>query len=62
MIAKLIVWGEDRDEAIVRMERALGEFVIEGIHTTIPFHLKVMQSEEFRKGTFGTTFVERFWK
>jgi acetyl-CoA carboxylase biotin carboxylase subunit len=62
MIAKLIVRGEDREEAIKRMERALGEFVIEGIHTTIPFHLKVMQSEEFRKGTFGTTFVERFWK
>jgi acetyl-CoA carboxylase biotin carboxylase subunit len=62
MIAKLIVRGEDREEAIKRMERALGEFVIEGIHTTIPFHLKVMQSEEFRRGTFGTTFVERFWK
>ncbi len=62
MIGKLLVRGTNREEAIRRMERALGEFVIEGIHTTIPFHQKVMRSEEFKKGTFGTSFVENFWK
>ncbi len=62
MIAKLIVTGEDREEAIRRMDRALGEFVIEGVATTIPFHQKVIRSEEFRRGDFGTGFVENFWK
>jgi acetyl-CoA carboxylase biotin carboxylase subunit len=62
MIAKLIAWAPTRDECIRRMERALDEFVIEGVATTIPFQLKVMRSEEFRKGTFGTSFVENFWK
>jgi len=62
MIAKLIVTGEDREEAIRRMERALAEFVIEGVATTIPFHQKVIRSEEFRRGDFGTGFVETFWK
>jgi acetyl-CoA carboxylase biotin carboxylase subunit len=62
MIAKLIVTGEDRAECIARMQRALGEFVIEGVATTIPFHQKVMRSDEFKKGTFGTNFVENFWK
>lgn len=62
MIAKLIVTGEDRDEAICRMDRALAEFIIEGVATTIPFHQKVIRSEEFRRGDFGTGFVEKFWK
>lgn len=62
MIAKLVVWGSDRHEAIRRMERALGEFVIEGVSTTIPFHLEVMRSAEFHRGNFGTGFVEGFWK
>lgn len=62
MIAKLIVTAASREEAIRRMERALAEFVIEGVATTIPFHQKVMRSEEFRKGDFGTGFVEGFWK
>jgi acetyl-CoA carboxylase biotin carboxylase subunit len=43
------------------MERALGEFVVEGIHTTIAFHRKVIASAEFRSGQFDTTFVERFF-
>ena len=62
MIAKLIVTAANREEAIRRMDRALAEFVIEGVATTIPFHQKVIRSEEFRKGNFGTGFVEGFWK
>lgn len=62
MIAKLIVTGENREEAICRMDRALAEFIIEGVATTIPFHQKVIRSEEFRRGDFGTGFVESFWK
>lgn len=58
MIAKLIVWGKDRDEAIERMKRALGEFVVEGIHTTIPFHLKMMDHEVFKSGHFDTKFLD----
>lgn len=60
LLAKLIVWGKDRQEAIVRMKRALGEFKIEGIKTTIPFHLKVMDNENFMKGTYTTKFLETF--
>lgn len=62
MLAKLITRAPTRDECIRRMERALGEFIIEGIATTIPFHLEVMRSEEFKHGTFGTGFVDTFWK
>ncbi|GED56119.1 acetyl-CoA carboxylase biotin carboxylase subunit [Brevibacillus formosus] len=60
MIAKLIVWGKDRNEAIDRMKRALGEFVIEGITTTIPFHLKVLEHEVFVSGHFDTKFLETY--
>ncbi|MFZ3207759.1 MAG: acetyl-CoA carboxylase biotin carboxylase subunit [Geobacteraceae bacterium] len=60
LIAKLIVWGEDRCQAIRRMERALGEFHLEGIKTTIPFHKKVMRDEEFVKGNFDTHFLEKY--
>lgn len=62
MIAKLIVTAANREEAIRRMDRALAEFIIEGVATTIPFHQKVIRSEEFRRGDFGTGFVEGFWK
>ena len=58
MIAKLIVWGKDRQEAIARMKRALEEFVVEGISTTIPFHLKVLEHEVFVSGEFDTKFLE----
>jgi acetyl-CoA carboxylase biotin carboxylase subunit len=58
MIAKLIVWGHTRQEAIERMKRALGEFAVEGIHTTIPFHLKLMDHVLFQKGTFDINFLE----
>ena len=58
LIAKLIVHAEDRESAIVRMKRALREFVIEGIKTTIPFHLKVLDHRDFRKGNYSTKFIE----
>jgi acetyl-CoA carboxylase biotin carboxylase subunit len=58
MIAKLIVRGQSREEAIVRMKRALEEFVIEGIKTTIPFHLRLMSDPKFRSGQFTTSFLE----
>ena len=61
MVAKLIVHDKSRGQAIARMLRALDEFVIEGIWTTIPFHQAVLRSEEFRKGDFGTDFLEK-WK
>jgi acetyl-CoA carboxylase biotin carboxylase subunit len=60
MIAKLIVWDNNRDKAISRMIRALREFVIEGVATTIPFHLQVLQDDVFRKGVFGTAYLEDF--
>jgi acetyl-CoA carboxylase, biotin carboxylase subunit len=58
MIAKLIVSGQSREEVITRMKRALSEFVIEGIKTTIPFHLKLMDNAVFRSGKFTTKFLE----
>ncbi len=60
MIAKLIVHAADRKEAVARMRRALSEFVIEGIRTTIPFHKRVMDSSMFQSGRFGVDFIERF--
>ncbi len=57
MIAKLIVRARTRDEAITKMERALDEFIVEGIKTTVPFHQKLMQNEDFRKGNFHTGFL-----
>ncbi len=62
MIAKLIVKGKTREEAIERMKRALGEFIVEGVDTTIPFHLKVLDNEYFRKGTIYTNFIETHFK
>ncbi|HQA08391.1 MAG TPA: acetyl-CoA carboxylase biotin carboxylase subunit [Syntrophomonadaceae bacterium] len=59
MVAKLIVWGADREEAIARMKRALSEFVIDGIKTTIPFHLKVLNNAFFQKGEVYTNFIQR---
>ncbi|OQM44993.1 acetyl-CoA carboxylase biotin carboxylase subunit [Anoxybacillus sp. UARK-01] len=60
MIAKLIVHAPTREEAIARMKRALSEFVIEGIHTTIPFHLKLLEHEKFVQGDFNTKFLELY--
>lgn len=58
MIAKLIAYAPTREEAIKRMKRALDEFVVEGIHTTIPFHSLIMENEVFVKGDFNTNFLE----
>ena len=60
MIGKLITIARTREEAIDTMYRALSEYVIEGIKTTIPFHLQLMQNEDFRKGNFTTKFLETF--
>lgn len=59
MIAKLIVHAKNRDEAIARMLRALDEFVIEGIHTTVPFHIKILNSPQFRSGVdYDTKYID----
>jgi len=60
LIAKLICHGKDREEAMNKMQRALSQFVVQGIHTTIPLHEKIFADEEFRRGDFDTKFMERF--
>ncbi|MBK7381574.1 MAG: acetyl-CoA carboxylase biotin carboxylase subunit [Ignavibacteriales bacterium] len=60
LIAKLIVWGRDREHAIARGRRALEEFTVEGIKTTIPFHLKVLEDQRFLSGKFDTSFLDNF--
>lgn len=60
LIAKLIVWGKNREHAIARGVRALEEFAVEGIKTTIPFQLKVLKDERFLSGNFNTGFLENF--
>jgi acetyl-CoA carboxylase biotin carboxylase subunit len=60
MIAKLIVRAPSREEALIRCRRALEEFTVEGIKTTIPFHLKLMDDEKFKSGDFDTSFMESF--
>lgn len=60
MIAKVIAVAQTREEAINTMERALSEYVIEGVKTTIPFHMQLMKDENFRKGNFTTKFIESF--
>jgi acetyl-CoA carboxylase biotin carboxylase subunit len=59
LIAKVIAWGPDRDAAIARMERALRETVVEGVKTTIPFHLRVLDNAFFRRGAVYTNFITR---
>ncbi|MEN2766026.1 acetyl-CoA carboxylase biotin carboxylase subunit [Ornithinibacillus xuwenensis] len=58
MIAKLITYGSTREEAVLRMKRALDEFLVEGVHTTIPFHRLIMDHEVFVSGDFNTNFLE----
>ena len=60
MIAKLIVSAQTREEAIIKMKRALGEMVIEGIKTTIPLHLKLMDDKNFKSGNFTTKFMDTY--
>ncbi|HEY2394066.1 MAG TPA: acetyl-CoA carboxylase biotin carboxylase subunit [Candidatus Angelobacter sp.] len=59
LIAKLISFGKDRAEAIMRMQRALEMFIVEGIHTTIPLHRQILADAEFRRGDIDTKYVER---
>lgn len=59
LLAKLICWGQDRNEAVARMERALDEFVLDGMHTTIPFHRRIMSNAYFRRGEVYTNFIQR---
>ncbi|HEY6271006.1 MAG TPA: acetyl-CoA carboxylase biotin carboxylase subunit, partial [Terriglobales bacterium] len=59
LIAKLITFGRDRDEAIMRMQRALEMFIVEGIHTTIPLHRRILADPDFKAGNVDTKFVER---
>ena len=60
LVAKLIVHGRDRSEALNKMIMALDEFIIEGIPTTIPFHQKLLHEDDFREGKFDTSFLTRF--
>ncbi|HEX3967740.1 MAG TPA: acetyl-CoA carboxylase biotin carboxylase subunit [Edaphobacter sp.] len=62
LIAKLICHGADREEAMDKMQRALSQFVVQGIHTTIPLHQKIFADAEFRAGSFDTKFMERFFE
>ena len=60
LIAKLVVRGKDRSDAVFRMSRALDMFIVEGVHTTIPLHRRIMADADFRAGKFDTGFIERF--
>jgi len=59
MISKLVAWGADRDQAIARMTRALGEYDVRGIKTTIPFFQWLLATDDFRRGRFDTTALDR---
>jgi acetyl-CoA carboxylase biotin carboxylase subunit len=59
LLGKLIVWGKDREEAIIRAKRAMDEFVIDGVKTTIPFHQSVMENDSFKNSDFDTSFVDK---
>ena len=62
LLAKLIIWGTNRKHAINRARRALEEFKIEGVKTTIPFHQKVLENEKFIEGDFDTSFIDKHFK
>jgi len=59
LIAKLITYGKDREEAIMRMRRALEMFIVEGVHTTIPLHRRIMEDEDFKAGNVNTKYLEK---
>ena len=60
LLAKLIVWGADRDEAIIRGERAFDEFRVEGMPTTVSLHKKILAVDAFRRGDVDTDFIPRY--
>jgi acetyl-CoA carboxylase biotin carboxylase subunit len=57
LLGKLVVWGSDRNEAISRMARCLSEFVVDGIKTNIPYHLRIMANSFYRRGELSTSFI-----
>ena len=59
LLGKLIVWGSDRDEAICRMTRCLSELQVDGLKTNVPFHLKIMANQYYRKGELSTSFIKK---
>jgi acetyl-CoA carboxylase biotin carboxylase subunit len=59
IISKLVVWGKNRAEAVARMRRALNEYVVTGVKTTIPFHIRVMNNRHFLEGNFDTNFIDK---
>jgi len=59
IISKLVAWGKTREEAVARMKRALREYVVTGVKTTIPFHIRVMNNRNFLEGTFDTNFIDQ---
>ncbi len=61
LIAKLICHGKDREEAMNKTQRALSQFIVQGIHTTVPLHQRIFEDEEFRSGGIDTKFMERFF-
>ncbi len=61
LVAKLIIWGSDREHAIARSLRAFEEFAIEGIKTTIPFHLEVLENEQFKSADYDTSFIDKLY-
>ena len=62
LVAKLITYGRDREEAIQRMHRALDMFIVEGIHTSIPLQQRILADADFQAGEFDTNFIKRFMK
>jgi len=62
LIGKLICHGKDREEAMNKTQRALSQFIVQGIHTSIPLHQKIFADAEFRAGQFDTKFMERFFE
>jgi acetyl-CoA carboxylase biotin carboxylase subunit len=62
LVAKLIAYGSDRGEAIRRMQRALSMFIVEGIHTSIPLHQRILADPDFQAGRFDTGFIPRLLK
>jgi acetyl-CoA carboxylase biotin carboxylase subunit len=60
MVAKIICWGRDRTESLARMRRALQETVVDGIDTTLAFHLQVLNDERFMRGDIHTGYLEEF--
>ena len=58
LIAKLVAYGNDREEAIRRMQRALGMFIVEGIYTSIPLHQRILSDADFQAGRFDTNFIK----